>query len=1012
MTHLRRRALLTPALVVALLFALSVEGASARRPSRHHKARTAIGGAPALLTLSTADTNGQGHIDEIRVELSKPPRTRGLASAFGVAGYQIRAAVARGKEVDLELVPHVGYDTGARPAVTVLNLYGRDGRRASRATMTPTDGAAPVLVSATTADRAGDGRLDGIDLLLSEPVIIGPGAVQVQGYQVEGTRDYSDGELTVLLRPGTEPDTSSLPTVTLDGAQLRDSAGNRGPSGPVRLTPGAAPAVVGAQDEGFWLDGEKIVTIWSAPVSTSGPGAADSFSMTNTEGTPIVGERLSSGDAPNEIAVELPLGSETPSQISYTGTGATVVVDAAGHRGAALRAPMPVTASQPQFAGTLSDPIDRNQLMPFGERSFYLQPWRSYMDTFPATRMLEAAGINFNVDDTATDDVDAGARLLHDAGFTRARIGIPWNAMDYSNPGQIVAGKLPLLTNELDQFKANGIRPLILLQSNDGIPCPVQSVTLSLTAPAPAGATSVQLDSASAALVQPGLTGFYQFGRDAGVVITSVNALHVASLSQPLGSAISAGPQSAVNLKFQPFFPEYNTDGSLNANNQATMAGWTQYVAGVTQTVKSILGSDNFDVEVWNELSFGSAFLSAGNYYSPPPPGSGDVTQEILQGTVSYVRNPSSGLPDVGIGDGFANEEPFTSGSSEVPGVTAIDKHPYAGAIQFPAQATYSGIAPLDALGNIDGTQISGAWHDTFIPTFTALFPEYFLDGIQTETVTRDLAPFVSDIYAGLHGRYTHPVGAPAPQMWVTEVNADTSSASNTLTSPDRSATSPMSAADLSHFEAKAILRYLSAWVGKGVTAIDFFAAANAGGLDLIDPSFWTTAEATHSYPGLAAGGQTMVAVSRFLGTMAGAQNLSQITPLTLDSISDYDGAYQFPGNGTPAYPPLYNRNMVGFFPFQVTAHKWVIPAYVMTLDLATLYNKSAAGNDVTRADLPQEVFRFTVSGVDPATASASATDPLTGNSIPVKITGRGADSVSLEIPLTDYPRVLTLTDS
>lgn len=1007
--HTSLRARLILALSALLTLGVCVANASAKKPSPHHTARSSSAIA-RVLALSTADTNGRGHVNEIRVRLSTRPRTHGLTSAFKVAGYRIRAGHARGDDVNLELVPHTEYDTGARPVVTIRGLVLSDGERIAHTVITAADGAPPVLVSATTADDAGDGRLDAIDMLFSEPVLVGPGAVQVQGHQVQGTRDYPDGELTVLLQPRPTPDTSALPLVTLNGADLRDAAGNEGPSGPVKLTAGAPPVMVGAEDEGFWLDGEKVVTIWSAPVHASGPGGADPFSMTAADGTPVVGQSLGGADAPNEIAVDLPLGSETPSQISYTGAGATTVLDGAGHAATPSRSALPVTQSQPQFAGTLTDPFNQDQMMPFGERSFYLQPWRSYEDTFPATRMLDAVGINFNVDQSNTADVDAGAELLHDAGFTHARIGIPWNDMDYSEPGQIDPYYMPSLTNELDQFKANGIRPLILLQSNDQIPCPVQSVTLTLTSPALAGATSIQLDSTSASLVQPGLTGFDQYGMDGGVLITSVSSADVATLSQPLQTAIPAGPQSAVDLAFQPFFPEYNTDGTLNANNQATMTGWLQYVAGVTQTVKSVLGDDDFDVEVWNELSFGSDFLAASNYYTPAPEGSGDITQEILQDTVSYIRSPADGLPDVGIGDGFANEEPFTSGTTEVPGVTAIDKHPYASGIGFPSRVQL-GTAPLDALGVVDGTDVSGQWHDTYLPTFTALFPEYFLTGFQTETDTRDLSPFLSDIYGVLHGRGTHPVGGPSPQMWVTEVNLDATTVNQTLTASDGTETSPMSSADVSHFEAKAILRYLASWVGKGVSVIDFYAAANAGDLNLVDPSFWSSADATNSYPGLPAGGETMLAVSRFLDSMAGAQSLSQVTPLTLDSIADYDGAYQFPGNGTAAYPPLYNRDMIGFFPFQVNQHKWVIPTYVMTLNLATLYDPSAPATDVTRQDMPPEVFRFTISGLDPATASASATDPLTGTSVPVKITGRSGNSLSLEIPLTDYPRMLTLTD-
>ena len=438
----------------------------------------------------------------------------------------------------------------------------------------------------------------------------------------------------------------------------------------------------------------------------------------------------------------------------------TAVIVVAGFATAAS-----ASAAQTAPAGTVANPYAQSQMMTFGKRSYWLQPWRSYQDTFPATRMLNAVGVNFNIYNGNVDQITAGAKLMHDAGFTHARIEIPWNMMDYQHPGQFSAQELSIVKPVLQQFKANGIRPLILLNSNDGIPCPVQAVTLNVTSPAAAGATKVQLDSASAALVKPGFTGFKQFGRDAGVIITSVSSSGLATLSQPLHTAIAAGPQSAVTLAFQPFFPPENPDGSNNVNNEQTVDGWLEYVAGVTQTVKSILGSDNFDVEVWNELTFGSAFLNAGNYYKPAPQGFGPITREILGATVSYIRDTDSDLPDVGIGDGFANETPFMGGGGEIPGVSAIDKHPYMSAVHFPAQATFTADRPLDALGNTEGTQVNGQWHDAFIPTFTSLFPEYFLTGIQTETVTRDLAPWSSSYQGGPHGRNTHPYDSAAPAM-------------------------------------------------------------------------------------------------------------------------------------------------------------------------------------------------------------------------------------------------------
>jgi hypothetical protein len=88
----------------------------------------------------------------------------------------------------------------------------------------------------------------------------------------------------------------------------------------------------------------------------------------------------------------------------------------------------------PQDEGeTTIDPSDRRFLtyVPFGTVSFWVQPWRAYLDTWPASRLLNAVGINFSGFGTQAPAI---AQLLQDSGFRLARKGIPWDAMSYANP--------------------------------------------------------------------------------------------------------------------------------------------------------------------------------------------------------------------------------------------------------------------------------------------------------------------------------------------------------------------------------------------------------------------------------------------------------------------------------------------------------------------------------------------------------------------------------------------------
>ncbi len=154
-----------------------------------------------------------------------------------------------------------------------------------------------------------------------------------------------------------------------------------------------------------------------------------------------------------------------------------------------------------------------------------------------------------------------------------------------------------------------------------------------------------------------------------------------------------------------------------------------------------------------------------------------------------------------------------------------------------------------------------------------------------------------------------------------------------------------------------------------------------------------------------------MTAVKNFVSYFHGPNTIGKPRSLSLDAIADQDNAIQFAGDGTAAHPPLYNRDVVGFFPFQVNNNKFVIPTYVMTRDMATNYNPSAPRTDLARYDLPPEAFRLTVGGLNAAKLTATATDPITGASVPVTIVTRTGDTAILQLNLTDYPRMLVLQD-
>ena len=625
-------------------------------------------------------------------------------------------------------------------------------------------------------------------------------------------------------------------------------------------------------------------------------------------------------------------------------------------------------------AATIDDPYQAAQqtLLGFGKRSHWLQPWRGYLETVPARRVTQGLGIVFNPPPGKANKVAAQAAA---AGLRYARLEISWCRVSDTDPARLTG--MSSTRRLLLALKKHGLRPLILLNGNDGCPGPVAQLKIRLTAAARAGDRQVAIDQGSTRTIVPGHTGLDgPGGKAAAYLFTDVTGTR-ATLSRPLAQSLATGSHQASTLRYQPF----TRPGGPGFED--TMAGWLEYVALATSYVKQTLGSDDFDVEVWNELSFGSGFLDAGTYYNPPPVNTDpdSTEQAMLERTVAYVRDPAHGLADVGVGDGFSNQRPWESGANVPAGLTAIDKHPYPPRRTFPRDAVFNQVAPVDATGRAEGTRdAAGRWHDAFIPAYTSFFPEYFLSGIQTETVIRDLSPLTTDIYGTPHGRSTHPPGAGPLVMWLTEAGMNPAGVPKKV---------------LPLFHAKGALRWATAWLNKGAARVYFYAASSPG---------WGIVE------GGRGGGLTLRALGRLTRTLGrGSAPITKPRSLALLSVSDPDSHRQFAGDGTAAHPPLYDADVLGFFPFQSSNGRVVVALYVMTRDLMHVYRPNLAESRPARYDMPPEWFRITIGGTAGLGTSVASTDPLTGASTGVKVVSRTADQLVLDVAVTDSPRLLVL---
>ena len=208
----------------------------------------------------------------------------------------------------------------------------------------------------------------------------------------------------------------------------------------------------------------------------------------------------------------------------------------------------------PGYSQTYVDPSQLD--CPWPKHSFYKQPWRAWMETVPATRLLDGIGINFN----SRFNVPLAAKLLGESGFRHARIEIGWGSITFDESG-IEKNAAKQLAEKLQACKENGMRPLILLNAHHGWPCPSQSGQATVVEAAPEGARALRINAGAApASSPPRYTSIFRLGaKDPShhaedVFLTELDpATGACKLSRPLPIALAAGQKVWMRrLKYQP----------------------------------------------------------------------------------------------------------------------------------------------------------------------------------------------------------------------------------------------------------------------------------------------------------------------------------------------------------------------------------------------------------------------------------------------------------------------------
>ncbi len=742
------------------------------------------------------------------------------------------------------------------------------------------------------------------------------------------------------------------------------------------------------------------------------------------------------------LSLMLSLGASAPHAQGQTTTGA----NGSGAQGIGQWDGVTPSA---HLADSYEDPKQFN--VPFGMISYYNNPWRGYMDTWPASQYLRLPGAMWNLDNRYAEPI---CQLLQESGIRSVRLEVGWNNIGWND--DLTPTAKANLESLLGVFEKHGIRPLILLNANHGIPGPLRSIPITVATAASAGDKTIKLSEWSQ--VRPGYSGFANPQYIACLpFITAVDRDGTAHLSTGLPYPVSAGVQAIQDLKYQPFQGTVLANGTPVPAAQDTFNGWMKYVEAVGAAARAGLGTAGkpdagFDLEVWNELTFGSNFLDINNYYDAKfnfsqqftytktrlqtglKPGAqltftAQGAQCILPMTVDYFTNPANGYPGVNVITGFSNEQPWDGGGSMWPGQAGFSRHYYTGGWTDCSPANQIGQSNqgyINALGNLDG-QLTGADYTTivpgsdYVPTFRCSFPEFWHSGMKTECITRDVVPDNRDsdmpAYSGVHGRYTDTGDLHPAQVWQTETNywrapflqqiqQQTGAASNDprLLALDAWTDGKMELRQYVFHAHKGLTKIMNYCLG--VDPCDFGMIPQTM-LSALDQSGNTLTDAVRQMepPGLKA-------MTWINTTMSAGQPLAATCPLTVQDLIEYQPRLVFAGDGTAAHPSKYNRDQFAFMPFQLSANQYTIPYYVMTLDVTHVWNPNADPLDPSRYDMPSQQFDVTIGNIQGQGATVSAYDPLKGTVVPATVVASTPTTLTVRLQAVDYPRFLQVTEA
>ena len=601
---------------------------------------------------------------------------------------------------------------------------------------------------------------------------------------------------------------------------------------------------------------------------------------------------------------------------------------------------------------------DPTQLdVPWPKHSHYKQPWRGFLETRRGYDFVRGIGINYHV---PSNDAVA-VRLLAETGFKTFRIEIGFGHVNWDETAFSNELRLRTLLTLCRQYD---IRPTLLLNAHQGVPCPVKFFRKQLVADAVKGSQSVTLADTDGLVVGRsginGLTGYWA----AEALITKIDeATGRCHLSKPLPKDLKAGGLPMATLKYPPLHP-VGTD-----EFETTAGAWVRYALMVCRLAADA-GIEDFDIEIWNELTFGTRFLNINNYYDHQAPQTpkgpdflnrGGTCWELARRTVAAVKEQ---YPKTRCIWGFSNTTFYHCKIANLPPmIDGQSYHPYGtGTRRLPDREPHKDHPEW----NIEG----------FTPTIDVRMPEgWGHTFIQTECLMRLLNPASRE--------ETRPEGTERFYHYITEHGVV----------PSECGVANEAAGW--HLKTVCATRSFCLWLNKGVDVLHYFVAYNRDPLGMgLLPTELPKLAPDASFDSVATA--PMKAVRNLTRAFAGSEPLGRTRPLAVEVAALGEQRTIFDGDGL--HPPLCHRDVLAVLPFQITPNKLVVAVYVMTYD-------------VTRP-MQEEMYRLTLKGVRGTNARVTVYDPQQDKHTEASVLRRGDDSIELRLRVVDQPRLLTIEES